>query len=519
VLLDGPALGDFLARHRESILSKEVVESQEELARLGITIRKSRDTNRKILAAFLLRSHLFRAEIDGSLVPDLIKGNWNDYCRAWKIRTKHGELHLPLRGRIAFLSTQQGRRWVCHPESSSLVEKVFIDPGELAFSHDVGRYKGNAFRKLIRSHFPDKPVLLAREKEFQSIFKTLVGLNLAKKEHEGYLLSGEGLLFTEMQNIPGELDLEKAARIILRRDEERFHQIAVVLAWLECMDRKKELHVVGQSAKSEERNDRKKGQKNDPEEAQFRAVINSCSINTTVATNVMREFSQFGAMIEYYPREMLDRRTMTWKSETYGFLNCHVDSLGLLSVLDSESTPMDEIFKSEPKRERSRRHLEHLLRFISKDQVSRFSSPSDLRKMLPSSEIIDFNPDPQVLKKQADVPVDSCLSNVFVVSRVPVKGEVFKEKTIKCLREESTFRDPQGAFYYPDFRFLLSARLGIPLTMFDHVMAHLLGQDKDFKSRIQFFVEFGAPQRRKHQTDESLKSEVREPFDTIALRY
>jgi hypothetical protein len=523
-LIDGPALAEFLDTHKNQSIPLETVRDVVLLKKLGINI--ARKPERKTIEAFLLRSSLYQIDASkpDSLTPYLIVNNWSDYAKSWKIHIDNNELHIPFTGKIAFLCANEGSKmWVCHPQSSAFVDKIYVELGELTFPHhELGFFKKETCVHLLQNFRLDTltPSTLEEIKKNtgfapDSFLTALIGLKLAVKKDDSYLLSGESpsgeaLFFTELEKIQGDTDLEKAARLLLRRDHQYYMHISTTLAWLESQERVIEpyLSPVG------------KGRK---EKAQMKKIVDCTSLNIRVIANVVREYSQFGSFLEWYPREYFDPELLKWTREYYCFLSCHMDSLGFLAASFNIDRFPVRFFKTDTKQEKFKRHLEYLLKFISRDNFlfkMNARQMSSFKEKLDRSEFIDFNPNSEVLKSVMDTAVDAawCPYNVFVISKVPVKANVFKEKVLQTLKSESVFKDPQGHFFYPDFRFLLSSELGLSFHSFDNVLAYILSKDIDFRSRLWLPVTFGI-KIKKHRIEDTLLSVVGEPFDSISLRY
>jgi hypothetical protein len=526
VLLDGAALAEFLDLNRERLIPKDEVTDSSLLKKLGIIVARKDDPDKKILEVFLLRSFLYQIDATGCLQPYLIKGNWSDYAKSWKVNIDGEEVHLPFRGKIAFLCYEGGsKKWICHPESSSSVEKIYVDPGELILPNNLGLYKVKPCREILRNFRFD---VLTQEhleeisrdteisrKSVNNFLNALIGLKLAIGRNGDYVLrgvdpsSGEKLFFDELENIQGDTELERVAKLLLRRDHKLYMQISTILSWLEFLERTIEPYEfsVGSGTKDEDG---------------FRKITEFCSLNIKAVINVVREFSQFGAFIEWYPHYYLNYEKLKWIREYYCFLSCHMDSLGFLANFLKKDNFINEVFKTNTKKEKFKQHISYLLRFTSiKDFITvNKNSVADLRLKLNKSEFIDFNPDEKILKslENWDTKLAWCPYNVFIATKVPVKENVFKEKVIETLKSEKRFRDPQGHFYYPDFRFLIASQLGLSFKAFDNIFAYVLSKDIDFRLRLWLPVLFGI-KITKHKIEDTLLSVVGEPFDSIALRY
>lgn len=524
ILIDGPSLAEFLDKHKGQSIPKEKIKDPNLLERLGI--KGIRESEKKALEVFLLRSYLYQVDEEGRcLRPYLIDGNWTDYTKSWRVILNGQEIHIPFRGKISFFCYSGGKRsWICHPESSSYIEKIYVDVGEVTLPTYMGRYKVETCKQILQKFKFD---VLSPEhlKEIEKItnfppgsfLKALVGLKLAIKANEeyilsGYLPSGEKLFFTELEKTQGDTDLEKVAKVLLRRDHQYFMHISTILSWFEYKERIVEPYEDPIGIVSEGKRKTEKGK-------QFQKIENSCSLNNAVVYNVIEEYSKFGFFIEWYPYERLDHNLLKWVKEYYCFLSCYMDSLGFLSKGEKIAL---KFFKTKTKREKFKRHLKYLSRFTSSEDFKEITQNtlSYIKEKNAKSEFIDFNPDKKSLTSLADIQVEQswCPYNVFVVTRVPIKVDLFKEKVIETLKSENKFKDPQGHFYYPDFRFLLCSQLGLSFQAFDNIFAYVLSKDVDFRSRLWFPVLFGL-RIRKHRVEDSLSLAVGEPFDSISLRY
>jgi hypothetical protein len=521
VLLDGVALTEFLDLNKERSIPKNEITDLNLLKKFGIEV--TRKSDEKILEVFLLRSYLYRIDETGCLRPYLIEGNWSDYAKSWKVNIDGEEVHVPFRGKIAFLCYERGgKKWICHPESSSNVEKIYVDPGELTLPNSLGLYKVKTCGEILRNFRFDvltqenlEEISRNIQSSTNSFLNALVGLKLVIRRNGDYILrgidpsSGEKLFFDELENIQGDTELEKVAKLLLRRDHKLYAQISTILTWLEFLERTIEPYEFSVGVGKEDKDG-------------FRKIVEFCSLNIKAVMNVVREFSQFGAFIEWYPRYYFNYEKLKWMREHYCFLSCHMDSLGFLANFLKKDTFIHKVFKTNTKQEKFKRHIEYLLRFTSiKDFITvDRNSMTDLKQKLNKSEFMDFNPEEERLRslENTDTNLAWCPSNVFIASKVPVKVNVFKEKVIETLKSKSEFRDSQGHFFYPDFRFLIASQLGLSFKAFDDIFAYILSRDIDFRSRLWFPVAFGI-KISKHKIEDSLLSVIGEPFDSIGIRY
>jgi hypothetical protein len=517
--IDGKWFSEFLKKYRDHSIFRNDLKTSEFLSTLGI--RKSKGSGRenpeeRFFEAFLLRSSLYRIsrENPGYLEPFLIKSNWSDYADAWKIG-KHATLHHPFRGKIAFLvSNRKRKELVCHPKTPNLVDKILFEPGFLSLRIPgvavIPHHKAEVCEKILErcnSRVLQTHDLETIEKEAHAnperFLVILESLRLCIKKEAGYIIDGQGLFCDEIRKTTGFSNLEKAARVILRRDADTMMYISNVLLWLESLEKVSEpwSQPIGEGK---------------DEADWFRFAAQDTSLNTPAIINVLREFSKFNAFLEWHPKELPGQTGYT----CYATLSCHVDSLGLIGAYLQHILNPEDIFKTSLKIEKFKRHVDYLLRFIDRDSLIRVVNRKDLsllRQRLTNSELINLNMDQGDLDQATSVQ-HQCFSNVFVVSKLPVKDSYFKEKILETLKSPHTWKDPQGHFYYPDFRFIMSAMMGLTFSAFDRVLAYQIQNDVDFYSRLFLPILWGI-RIRKQKIDDSLLSVVPEPFDSIALRY
>lgn len=522
LIIDGKWFSDFLEKYKKRSILSDDLKTPEFLSQFGAKVSKSNkreDPRSRFFEAFLLRSFLYRISRKDSryLEPFLIDGNWSNYADSWKI-SKHPMLHRSFRGKIAFLISENGKKkWMCHPETSDSVDKIWFEPGILSLrfvgTSIVPRYKATVCEKILeRCDFKrlKSSDLETIRKETntnpETFMAVLVSLELTTTNVAGYLIGGQGLFCDEIGKTEGFFDLEKAAKVILRRDSKRIMYITNVLLWLESQEHIEDPWVqpIG-SGKSEKE--------------QFSLVIRSTSMNAPAVVNVLRDFSKFETFLEWYPRVKLDDK-MRWIRNNYVALSCHIDALSFIGAYLQQGLQPKKIFKTELKKEKFKRHVEYLLRFMDENSLIAAVNEKDLnllRRKLTNSELIDLNPSHEILEA---VPLDlkPCLSNIFVVSRLTVKDRYFKERVLETLKNDHIWKNPQGHFYYPDFRFIMSSRLGLTFSAFDRVLAYQIQNDIDFYSRLFLPILWGIRIQRQ-KIDESLLSVVQEPFDSISLRY
>ena len=522
LIIDGKWLSKFLEKYKERPILSNDLKTPEFLSQFGIRVSKSykREGPRsRFFEAFLLRSFLYRINRKDPryLEPFLIDGNWSNYVDSWKI-SKDPVLHRPFRGKIAFLISENGKKkWVCHPETSDSVDKIWFEPGILSLRFPgtdvVPRYKANVCEKIIehcdfkRLKSSDLETIRKETKANPEPFMVVLeSLELTTKNTAEYLIGGQGLFCDEIKKTEGFFDLEKAAKVILRRDSRRIMYITSVLLWLESREHIEEPWVqpIGSG---------------NGEKKQFSLVIRNTSMNAPAVANVLRDFSKFETFLEWYIREVLDNR-MRWIRNNYVTLSCHIDALSFIGAYLQHKLQLRKIFKTEFKRERFKRHVRYLLRFIDEDNLIAAVNRKDLNLIgskFTHSELIDLNPSRKIPEA---VPLDlkPCLSNIFVVSRLPVKDSYFKERVLETLKNDHIWKNPQGHFYYPDFRFIMSSKLGLTFSAFDRVLAYQIQNDIDFYSRLFLPILWGIRIQRQ-KIAKSLLSVVQEPFDSISLRY
>jgi hypothetical protein len=107
---------------------------------------------------------------------------------------------------------------------------------------------------------------------------------------------------------------------------------------------------------------------------------------------------------------------------------------------------------------------------------------------------------------------------VYISTNVPVDRELFESIVIDVLQSPSRLKDSQGAFYYPDFRFLMASTLGLSLKSVDQILAYVISTGSELGRRLWFFPAFGNVPRR-DRPDQQLMDVVLKPFDSITLNY
>jgi len=527
-LINGPKFSEFLDKHKNRSLDRDDIASPLTLESVGVQATRKTDPRRRILEILLLRTSLYRSE-EGKLVPFLIATNWSDYALAWTIKDprRDSTIHVPFWGRIAFLCDSPEKKWVCHPDSGSSVQKIFVDLGRLTFRDEKGlllpRYHKKPFLAVINAgrdiktltsqdiQHKFKEIELTKFKP-ERVLEDLVKLGFVSKADAGYHLDGEGLLLTELSKVESSNDAERLARLLLRRDLAKgYYQIATVLGWLESQE------------KMREPSDREVGV-DGKDENMFKSIVEGSSVNAPAIANCVRDYSEFGGYIDWYQRDFLDEETRIWRKAVYSFLTCCMDSVGYLSGMEFGSNLPSLQNMPAFKHSKLIRHLEYLKKHLTSMEIKEITNRlqwSRLQSKLRGSEIIDYNPDQTVLHalSKLDTRETDCPSNIFLATKVPISIQEFKNQILLVLNERHRFKTSQGAYRYPDFRFLLSSRLGLTFRAFDEILAYACTKDVNFRVRLWFFVAFGVPEGRKIEIEPALRSTIREPFDHIALRW
>jgi hypothetical protein len=503
LIIPAKHFSDFLERYKGKRVARENLKRE-----TGI----KRKPENRYFEAFLLRSFLYKVSKSDPkyLEPFLLENNWSDYAKSWTISEN---LHYPFRGKIAFIVSEKNgkKKLVCHPQRSELVEKIIFEPGFLTLRipgvNLEPRHKAKVCQKLLQycgsSNYISIDELKKIKKEThtnpESFLVLLRSLELLKKQGSSYLIDGPHLFCEEFRKSNGFSDLEKAARVILRKDVEKMQYITTVLLWIEARERFVEPW-------------------NEPigigkdEDEYLKLAIIETSLNSAAISDVLKEFSKFNAFFEYYRRELIGQIGY----ECYVTLSCHADSLGLVGAYLESTLDLSKIFKTSFRKEKFERHVKYLLRFIDEKSLTSAINRKDLnliRRKLTKSEIINLN----ISNYSREIVSDQCFSNVFIISKLPVKDEYFKENVIETLRKPHIWKNRQGYFYYPDFRFIMSAKMGLTFNAFDRLLAYHIQDDVDFYSKLYLPILWGI-RIKEHKIDESLKSVVPEPFDSISLK-
>jgi hypothetical protein len=529
--IDAPRLAEFLDRNKNKKLSKNSLRTDVDLLKnAGVSIlEESRKFGRKIrtLEYFLLRSHLYRPDGD-YLVPNLISSNWHDYARSWKTEINGHEMHLPFLGKIAFLCKDKGAlRIVCHPDSVSSIEKIYVDTGILTFQKDPDKvnlmYKARKCEAILHAYRHKKLTEEFLQDVGNSPFgRALLSIGLAKREGAKFSLVGDNLLLTELKKIREDDDLEKAARLIVRNEQRRQAQISSIIVCLEFIERQKhpsESPVGSGSRYWESKRTKKKYERL----GHYEVIEGYSSLDSRVAGNIFTKtggtpgFAAFGAFFDTYNR--VEARPGQDRVETFVFLSWYTDSMAYLAA--QPEILGKRLGWPDFKTLKTRRHKSFLLRFI-KDDAFRITSQDDVASIQSksgSSEIIDMNAYPEKFVKQYGASkVEYCPSNVFLTSKVPVDRELFETTVLSILQSPSRFKDAQGAFYYPDFRFLVASTLGLSLKGVDQILAYIISTGSDLGRRLWFFPAFGRVPKR-DRPDQQLTDVILRPFDSITLNY
>ena len=491
-ILDGPDVAEYLDKHRGQRL---------DLPESSKTLRPLRN--------FLVSTFLYQAESKETLVPYRIIGHEGDYTTAWKDSINGYEIHYPFSARVAFLSKENGKTlWICHPSSADAVEKIFIEKRT---------WSGKLFkRKMYEKALKEGPLIFREHKH--DFLELLKEFQLAKRDRvENVVKYDVSPLLNELKKIPGVDEIEKGARLFFRCDKQFLMHISGVLAILEFLER---FNTPYETPIGENRSGRES----------VKIVAGFSPTNHVAVHRIISEFSQFAEFLEWYPRDVF--REYRWIIVNYAYLSWCMDSLGNLALALENEGAMKRLFEANYKQRKLKRHLNTLTKFIPKDQLhilmtdlvrkkEAWNTEEKLTAKMPTSELLDLNPKSEDLNKAVKKSFTQiwCPYNFFVLNRPKLTEDEFKKEVIEVLEKEKMLRDPQGHFYYPDFRFITASKLGLPFEYFDNTLAHILSKDLDFRLRIWFFVSFGVPKKVKHKVSERLISEIPEPFDSIALRY
>ena len=530
--INASKLAEFLDDRKNENLSRDSLRTDLDLLKkAGVSVSKdSRKFGRKIrtLEYFLLRSHLYRSE-GHNLVPHYISSNWSDYTKAWKTKVDTKEIHIPFLGKIAFLCKTKGtNKLTCHPDSAAIIDKICVDTGNLTFQKDPDKvnlmYKRKTC-KMILERYNQRQLTeeFLQQVSNTSFGRALVSINLARREGQSLSLVGDGLLLSEMKKIKSENELEKVARLILRREQKKQAQISSVVVCLEYLER--QAHPSEKSIGSGPRYRKSKRTKKRYERLDHYQVIEGiCSIDARVASNVLSVkgdrspgFAAFETIIDTYHR-IGATITQDWV-ENLSFLSWYTDSLAHLTHASENlgnklEWPDFKILKN-------RRHKDFLLRLVKEKSlcVDNQKDLLALQSKSESSEFIDMNINPTIFPKLKNCSdVEYCRSNVFVTSKVPVGRRLFESSVLKILQSPSSLKDSQGAFYYPDFRFLVASTLGLSLKNVDQFLAYVISTGSDLGRRLWFFPAFGKVPRR-DRPDQKLVDIILKPFDSVALNY
>ena len=526
--IDAPKLAEFLDDNRGRNLDRHALRTDSELLnKAGLSVsekdRKSRKTIRT-LEYFLLRSGLYKCERN-SLVPSLVSEHWSDYAKAWRTTINGKDVHLPFLGKIAFLCKINGaKRIKCHPETTAEIEKICVDIGALTFQRNPDEmYKLKTCQLILdrymHEQLTDDFLLDLKDTSFG---RALVSLDLARKTESSFAIEGEGLLLTELKRTRGDDDLEKITRLILGREQTRQAQIASTIVCLEYLERHKtpSENAVGSGPRYKER---KRAEKRRERLDYFQVIEDICSIDARVASNMLATkgdrspgFAAFGSFYDTYHR-IEGKAGKDW-IENFSFLSWYTDCLSHLTfehegLYDRLDWPDIKILKT-------KRHRAFLLRFVHNSLLNIVSRKdlAALQSKCSMSEFIDMNIDVNKIPKNDYSGDCYCPSNVFALSKVPVGRELFESSILKILQSPSRLKDRQGAFYYPDFRFLVASALSIGLRTVDQILAYIVSTGSDLGRRLWFFPAFGRVPRR-DRPDQQLVDVVLRPFDSVALNY
>jgi hypothetical protein len=317
-------------------------------------------------------------------------------------------------------------------------------------------------------------------------------------------------------------DFEKVARLILRREQKKQAQISSIIVCLEFLERQKHPseNPVGSAPRYWES---KRTKKRYERLGHYDVIENVCSVDSRVTTNILARadgspgFAAFGAVLDSYDRIEV-KAGQDWV-RTFAFLSWYTDSLAYLAH------PLEKLGKQlywpDFKISKTQRHKAFLSRFVQ-DESFRVASRKDTIDLLSKSkgsEVIEMNIDPKRFPQLTDYSeVEYCSSNVFVTSKVTVSRDFFESTVLNILQSPSKFKDAQGAFYYPDFRFLVASTLGLGLKVVDQILAYVISTGSELGRRLWFFPAFGRVPRR-DRPDQQLTEVVLRPFDSITLNY
>lgn len=532
-LIDAPRFAEFIDDRKNEPLNRNTLRTNLNLLRrAGVHIPGDiRKYGRKIrvLEYFLLRSHLYRSE-DNSIVPHYISNNWSDYTKAWKIKVDGEEIHVPFLGKIAFLrKSVAGDEVVCHPESAAEIDKICVDTGALTFQKDPIDKKNLMYKARTCKMILEKYNQGALTDEFLQYIgnttfgRALVSIGLARREGKLIRLVGDGLFLSELKNIEGDDELEKVARLILRKEQKKQSQVSSVLICLEYFER--QVHPSKNPIGSGSRSRQSKRTKKKYEQMEhFKVVEGICSIDARVTGNVLSirgdrspGFGAFGAFFDLYHR--IGIKTNHNLVQNFAFLSWYTDSL--VHLFHDPERLGNKLDWPEFKIIKSKKHKKFILKYVKEKEMHVINRDyvSVLQSKCKNSELIDMNID---LKRFHDLKncsdIEYCPSNVFISSQVPVQRNLFETTALKILQTPSRFKDSQGAFYYPDFRFLIASTLGLSLRTADQILAYVISTNTELATRLWFFPAFGKVPKR-DRPDQQLVDVIGKPFDSITLNY
>ena len=525
--IDGQKLAEFLDENRGKKLDKKALRTDSNLlAKAGLTVPSHLKLRKQIrvLEYFLLRSQLYTPE--GSVIsPYRIRGNWSDYAKSWFETIGARKIHLPFIGKIAFLCYPNKRKVICHPESASDIEQIIVDTGGLTFERDPDNVEHRYVKKSCIHLLELYKQREVNQEEINKIGnnafgRALLAIGLAKKEGENYSFRGNGLLLDEIKKMRADDDMEKTARLILRREQGSQAKIASTIVCLESLERVKlpSKNPIGTGPKfwkSKRTGGRYKRL------GHYELVTDICSFDTRTTADVLGKsdpydgFVTFGSFLDTYYRTY-SKEHEEW-ADTYSFLSWYTDSFAhlFLSKEDLEGIGFPEF-----KNEKTRRHGRFLER-IPGNLSSRPLALSTLKEHVQrtrDSEIIDMNIDLRNSNLESYSPDSYCYSNCYTSSELPVDRELFESTVLRILEEPSNLKDSQGAFYYPDFRFLVASTIGLSLRSVDQILAYVISTNPELSRRLWLFPAFGNVPRR-DRPDEQLSNVVLRPFDSIILNY
>jgi len=413
---------------------------------------------------------------------------------------------------------------ICHPESSSIIDKIVVDSGVLTLERSPDRKELRYVRKTCK-HILDLYKNHKLKENLETISnspfgRALLSLGLANISNNKYSLKGSGLLLNEMTKIKTGDELEKVARLILRREQKRKAQVSSAIVCLEYLERMKHPSKLPIGSSPRYWESKRTGKKYE-RLGHYNRVSQLCSLDTRAAANILAKstpydaYATFGAFIETYYKTGV-KGGEDW-ADTYSFLSWYTDSFAFLDLSNVERNKLNW---PKFKKQKTERHKSYLKRFV-KDAFFQKTTRKGIKKLSlksPNTEIIDMNLEPESISAYDKSEMDYCPSNVYASSNVPVDRALFESTVLNVLQSESKFKDSQDAFYYPDFRFLVASNIGLNFKNVDQILSYVISTGSDLSRRLWFFPAFGKVPRR-DRADPKLAETVLKPFDSITLNY